>query len=303
MSAKMYARWIDSQTGRLFAIVHEPDPLLDNGCAVVMPSAGQDSRVGPQRIYLHAARRLVAEGFRVVRVDLSGTGDSATPNPKIHLDSHKAEDVEAAVEWVRKSWGTAEVYLVALCAGARVALRYAAHDPDIAGVVAWSVPTLSEGDTPYLNVQGMRRAFASKKLLTMAWWKNRFKYGFRELGMMANSLYESLCRLIGFERESWFIRCMDKYLSEGRPAQFLFGSLDDILCEEFAERFPNVPRDTMGNQCYSIIPEGVHTLATLDVQHEAIELSVEWLLLRCGADARGSQNASPGRGNRDHRAA
>jgi hypothetical protein len=55
MSGSVYPVWIDSSAGNLFAIVHEPEDEKRNGAVIVMPSAGQDVRVGPQRIYLKAA--------------------------------------------------------------------------------------------------------------------------------------------------------------------------------------------------------------------------------------------------------
>lgn len=276
MSAKMYPVWIDSPAGKLFAIVHEPEPHLDNHTALLMPSAGQDNRAGPQRIYLKAARRFAAAGFRVVRLDLAGTGDSDTDNPKIHLDSHSTKDVEAAVRWIRKTWGSKNLFLVALCAGARVSMRYAASDGGITGVVAWSVPTLSEGDAPYLNAQGMKRAL-SRRLLTVAWWKNRWKYGFKELGQIGSSLLERLYAAFGKKREPYFIKCMDRYLHDGRPVQFIYGSLDKILCDEFQERFPTVPNGKLERQCFWILPDAVHTLSTLEAHEAAIEMSQDWL--------------------------
>jgi len=277
MSASAFTQWIDGPSGRLFAIVHAPDANLNNGAVILMPSAGQDSRVGPQRIYLKAARRFVAEGFTTIRLDLSGTGDSATPNPAIHLDSHSTDDVKAGIEWIRQNLHPEKTFLVALCAGARVAIRYAAEDANIDGLVAWSVPTLSEGDSPYLNSEGVKNAVKSRKLFTLQWWKNRWKYGASELVDVANALTQRVFSVFGLTRESYFMRCLDKYLANRRPARFIFGSLDRVLCDEFRERFKSVPEGTTEPQCFSILPEGVHTLASLDAQDAAISLSTKWL--------------------------
>jgi alpha-beta hydrolase superfamily lysophospholipase len=281
MNAKVYAVWIDNPAGKLFAMVHEPEPEVDNHTTLLMTSAGQDSHSGPQRIYLKAARRFAAAGFRVVRLDLAGTGDSMADNPKkIALDSHSTKDVEAAVRWIRKTWGKESLYLVALCAGARVAIRYAANDSSIRGVVAWSVPTLSQGDVPYLNTQGVKRALFSKRLLTAAWWKNRWKYGFVELGKVGDALVTRLYTMFGMKRESYFIKCMDRYLRDGRPAHFIYGSLDKIICEEFQQRFAAVPNGKLERQCYWILPGAVHTLSTLEAHDAAIEMSQNWLMHR-----------------------
>jgi pimeloyl-ACP methyl ester carboxylesterase len=285
-----FPTWIDCPAGKMFAIVHEPDPQIDNGTAIVMPNAGQDSRTGPQRIYVRAARHFAAAGFRVVRLDLPGTGDSRADNPKIALDSHAAENVSAGVHWAIDRWGVKNLYLVALCAGARAAFRYAAHDSVVDGVVAWSVPTLSDGGTPYLNAQGMKRAFSSGSLFTAAWWKNRRENGIREIRQFSTMLFVRLKNALGLKRESYFIRCLDKYLKEGRPAQFLFGSLDKIICSDFAERFPQVQTARLERQGVWIIPDAVHALSSVAAHEAAIELSRSWIEHRIGVSAGATGN-------------
>ena len=283
-SGRVRPIWIDGPGGKLFAIVHDPDPSNDLRKSILMLSAGQDSRTGPQRLYVRAARRFASAGFTVVRLDLSGTGDSLAENSKIFLDSHSVEDVDAGVRWVRDSFDTGVPYLVALCAGARVALRYAAHHQEIPGVVAWSVPTTSEGDTPYLNTQGAKKALASRKLLTAVWWKNRWKYGLKEIGQISNALLNRIYASLGIRRESYFVRCMDKYLSDQRPAFFMFGALDNIVCSDFEERFPSVPEGNQHEQGYRIIPEAVHALSSVAAHQSAIEASLEWLQYRVAVD-------------------
>jgi pimeloyl-ACP methyl ester carboxylesterase len=293
LNGNVYPAWIEGPTGKLFAMVHEPKPAVDNGEIIIMPSAGQDSRVGPQRIYYKAARRFAAEGFRVIRLDLAGVGDSVAKGPKIHLDSHSTKDVDAGVRWAKQRWRVDGVYLVALCAGARVSMRYAAHAGSVRGVVAWSVPTLSEGDQPYLNVQGAKKALLSKKLLTAAWWKNRWKYGLKEIGEVLSSLIARIADALGVSREPYAVRCIDKYLKDDRPIQFIFGSLDAILCEEFVERFPEVPESRQAAQGYWIIPDAVHSLSTLDAHEAAIEMSANWLAERIRTTA--TRNAAADR--------
>jgi pimeloyl-ACP methyl ester carboxylesterase len=278
----VYPTWIDCPAGKLFAIVHEPDPQTDNGTAIVMPNAGQDSRTGPQRIYVKAARDFASAGFRVVRLDLPGTGDSLADNPKIALDSHAAENLSAGVHWAVDHWGVKNLYLVALCAGARAAFRYAAHDSIVDGVVAWSVPTLSNGGTPYLNAQGVKKALTSRSLLTAAWWKNRRENGIKELRQFSTILFERFKNAVGIKRESYFIRCLDKYLTDGRPAQFLFGGLDKIICADFAERFPEIQTARLDRQGVWVIPDAVHALSSLAAHEAVIEMSRNWIEHRIG---------------------
>lgn len=66
----------------LFAIKTERtsgyDPKLP---IIIFANSGTNHHIGPSRLYVQLARRLAALGFLVVRLDLSGIGDSIVENP------------------------------------------------------------------------------------------------------------------------------------------------------------------------------------------------------------------------------
>jgi hypothetical protein len=66
-------RWRD---GRLVGVLAEPVDVPDAGLCAVFLNAGAVRRIGPNRIWVEAARRSAASGVPVLRVDLEGIGDA-----------------------------------------------------------------------------------------------------------------------------------------------------------------------------------------------------------------------------------
>jgi alpha-beta hydrolase superfamily lysophospholipase len=82
------------------------------------------------------AEALHEDGFDVLTYDARGHGTSEGEST---LGDHEQHDVAAAVQLAREH--TPEVVLVGASMGAIAALRYAATDPDLAGVVTVSCPS------------------------------------------------------------------------------------------------------------------------------------------------------------------
>lgn len=88
--------------------------------AVILLNAGAVGQIGPNRLHVVLARRLAAAGDLVIRMDVSGIGDSrvrAGAEENVVYSEHAVADVGIAVDWVRRS-GVAEVAVVGLCSGA-----------------------------------------------------------------------------------------------------------------------------------------------------------------------------------------
>ena len=95
--------------------------------AVILLNAGSVYRVGPNRLYVALARRLAAHGDLVLRVDLSGLGDSAPRRGaavNVVYSEHAVADVAACVAWARRQ-GARHVAVVGLCSGAYHAIKAA----------------------------------------------------------------------------------------------------------------------------------------------------------------------------------
>jgi pimeloyl-ACP methyl ester carboxylesterase len=114
------------------AILSEP-PTPAPTRTVLLLNAGAVSRVGPNRLHVALARRLAAGGDRVVRLDLTGLGDSPPrpgAEPHVVYGDHALADVDAAVGWARAE-GARHVAVVGLCSGAYHAFKTAVRGAPI----------------------------------------------------------------------------------------------------------------------------------------------------------------------------
>jgi dienelactone hydrolase len=120
----------------LFGILHRPvvpGPLP----AIVLVNAGCVSRMGPHRQYVPLARQWAGLGFPVLRLDLSGIGDSpaaAGAEENLTYPPGARADLQRALGWLEGRTGVGRFVLVGLCSGADLAFA-AAEDPRVAGVV------------------------------------------------------------------------------------------------------------------------------------------------------------------------
>jgi pimeloyl-ACP methyl ester carboxylesterase len=123
-------------SGRLFAIDTTragPDPES----AVVLLNNGLARSIGPGRTWVELADELARDGLRVLRVDLSGLGDSPVRAGHAENDSYSfaiSEDVGDALAYLRGE-GVSRVVLLGLCSGAYVGFDAVLDHPDIEALV------------------------------------------------------------------------------------------------------------------------------------------------------------------------
>jgi pimeloyl-ACP methyl ester carboxylesterase len=112
----------------LFGILTQPPANEIRRRAVILLNAGADHHIGASRLYVSMARRWAQHGYVVLRMDLAGLGDSGTRPGRADDDvfPHEAvDDIRAAIEFLRTSYGIRDVTLAGLCSGAYHALRAA----------------------------------------------------------------------------------------------------------------------------------------------------------------------------------
>ena len=107
--------------------------------AVLMLNSGAVHHVGPNRAYVHVARHLARLGHVVLRMDISGIGDS--PPREGHEENvvysrSALRDVGDALEYLRRDYGAGEITAVGLCSGAYHAFKAAVARLPLTGVVA-----------------------------------------------------------------------------------------------------------------------------------------------------------------------
>lgn len=119
------------QQPNLFGIVSEPADAASEALPfIVMLNTGATYRVGPHRLYVALSRQLAARGFRCLRMDLCGLGDSITPDRERENDPYPAtafRDIARTLECLETQFGARRVVLMGLCSGAYAAFQAAAQ--------------------------------------------------------------------------------------------------------------------------------------------------------------------------------
>lgn len=153
---------------------------------IVLLSPGVKSRVAPHRLYVKLTRRLVARGFKVLRFDFAGLGDSEGTVAEDQLaDLYRAiqlgrytSDTLAAIEWMRTDGGTSRVILGGLCGGAISGLVAAQESANVVGLFGLGVPVILDGtavdkvaEMSLGQLLSLRRKYLSKIFDPSSWWR------------------------------------------------------------------------------------------------------------------------------------
>lgn len=122
---------------RLFGIVSAP--LAErSGKAIILLNAGAVHHIGPNRLYVTLARQLVRSGHVVLRMDISGIGDSIPRDGEpenVIYSQHAVPAIGEAIQYLRREWGAGEVSAVGLCSGAYHAFKAAVARLPLAAVI------------------------------------------------------------------------------------------------------------------------------------------------------------------------
>ena len=113
---------LDDDRGLFGVLTHAGDHV--GKVAVVMPNAGAQQHVGPNRLYVAIAREVAACGLACLRFDLQGLGDSVResgPENVVYPD-WAVSDTAAALDFLRGR-GCSQFILMGLCSGAHAAFH------------------------------------------------------------------------------------------------------------------------------------------------------------------------------------
>lgn len=114
----------------LVGVISEPQEEIK--AALIWLNAGMIHHVGPNRIYVKVARRLIDSNFLSLRFDLSATGDSFMgPNDMGYFEQAIC-DIEDAVEYIQNNYKKIDkIILVGFCASTTYAIKIANQYSDI----------------------------------------------------------------------------------------------------------------------------------------------------------------------------
>jgi alpha-beta hydrolase superfamily lysophospholipase len=124
--------------GELFGVMSQPAAAArpeQAGTAVLMLNVGGNYRVGPNRVYVKLARELASAGYRVLRMDVAGIGDSRIEEGFSSESMYRSDavaDVRAAIAAMRQR-GCDRIFLLGICSGAYLAFQTALADTRVDG--------------------------------------------------------------------------------------------------------------------------------------------------------------------------
>lgn len=163
---------IGREGSAMFGILSEPGPkTLRKRCCALFLNPGATRHIGPNRMWVEAARRWSARGVVSLRLDLGGIGESdgepVLDVPALYQD-HLVDQVEIVMESLRSRLGIRKFAAIGLCSGAFWALHAAARNPEVRCAVMLN-PRLFEWDPEVDHLRALRRTV--KGLTSWADWR------------------------------------------------------------------------------------------------------------------------------------
>ncbi len=117
------------EQGRLVGILASDGATQGAPLGVIIPNTGVDHRVGPNRLHVHLSRALAESGIPVLRMDLTGMGDSLTAPSGAASDS--VRDMRDALDLMESRNIAARYAVVGICSGGHDAHHLAVSDKRI----------------------------------------------------------------------------------------------------------------------------------------------------------------------------
>ncbi len=284
-------------TPSLFGILAEPTERTAadrrGQTGVVLLNVGGNYRIGPHRIYVEMARAMAAAGWRVLRLDLAGIGDSrlppGVPNATLYNKDSTA-DVRAALDALALQ-GCKEFVLMGICSGSYVAFQTALVEPRVNGLVLMNSRLLDwqpgrPGDTWQDSMQRYYKStdFYLRALLRPAmWWRLlRGQVDVRGIARRFASLALAWCqralrRLRGIEADELLAR-MKKLCARGTDTLMLIAAEDDG--RDYVEfHFGPLGRRLRGHGNFRlrIMEDADHTFSASRSRREVLAVLMEYL--------------------------
>lgn len=170
--------------------------------AIIVANAGCAHRIGPHRLYVRLSRAWAALGFHVLRMDLSGIGDSpSAPGCRENLSYPESgvADLQAAMTALASAVGAERFILAGLGSGADLSFQAALRDPRAAGLVLINPRTFGVHDLQIIEKYKQARHYQNALLRASSWKKalrGRVDLS-RAIAVMAPKLMDGLKRRVG----------------------------------------------------------------------------------------------------------
>ncbi|HEY6124548.1 MAG TPA: alpha/beta fold hydrolase, partial [Steroidobacteraceae bacterium] len=300
----------------LYGSLHLPDAATSPGThkdlpVVVLLSPGVKMRVGPGRLYVPLTELLTSQGFRVLRFDFFGLGDSegdldetvlADVYNNIEVGRY-VDDTLAALNWLASEHGAKRFVLGGLCGGAITAILAAERDVRVDSLlsIGMTVTLASNAAKPgqYLTraqLDDRRRRYLLKMFKPEAWW--RFITFRSEYDVIWKAMKRAFIKdkpvaaaqvTLGTaappveqrgNANPLFPKAYFTFLARGGKALMLFSERDRLQSEyeeKFAQPFAAQLAPHAGQIEQHVIPHANHVLSFREWQEQMLALSRSWL--------------------------
>jgi pimeloyl-ACP methyl ester carboxylesterase len=221
----------------MFGVLTEPEGGSDLP-AIVLHSIGANPHYGANRIYVRMARKWAAQGFRVLRFDLTGIADSPPRTGETEnqpYSFHSVSDARCAMNFLSRARGVERFILMGLCSGAYVSYHAAVADPRVLGIVLMNLLafTWKPGDSLELRTRKTVKSshFYSKAIYDRAVWKRLIKGDIHvraiALGLLEKAWARARRRAAeAVTREGEIAQGFRAILKRGGDVYFIFASED-----------------------------------------------------------------------------
>jgi pimeloyl-ACP methyl ester carboxylesterase len=281
--------------GGLVAIITEPIDTRDaDGLpAVILHNVGANPRVGCNRMYVTLARRWAAVGFRVLRLDSSGLGDSPAiaglPENQVYSDQG-IRDSGRAMDFLADTRKVDRFVLMGLCSGAYVSFHSGVAHERVAGIVLMNILLFhwKEGDSLEIRTRNTVKAtsYYTQAVRDREVWRRVFRGDVHVRAIASALIRRTYGRVVAsakrvLSRESDVARGFRALLRRRTEVLLVFASDDggrDVIDEHLgvdAKRF----RGERGFR-FEIIDGADHTFSSLAAQQELYVLLTSHLTNR-----------------------
>lgn len=243
---------------------------------VLIVNAGVIHRIGPHRLHVRLARRLAGLGHRVLRMDLSGIGDSGPIPDRLDFRVSAVADIRTALhDLTAGADGTAGAIVFGLCSGADNALAAAAEDPRIVG--------LALVDPPAYATPGARRRRLLHRLRDPRFWMRlpaKLARRLRPAPAPTGTPEADSRRAPPAQAE--YGRLLRTLADRGVRVLSLYTAAQGVRCNHPDQLFEAFP-DLRGRVDVRWFPAANHTFTALEQQAALVDAVASWSAERFGA--------------------
>ena len=243
--------------------------------AAICITAGLLHHVGPHRMHVLLARSLTRRGISTLRFDLSGIGDSSVRSDDLPAQEVPVQEINDAIDEL-ESRGFKRFILFGICSGAVHAVKAAAGNPKIAGIIL--VNSGPDDGSTEANPQIAAQIYLKHSIRNLNAWKNlvtgKVKYRLL-IGTLISALIH---KLKGKNKNA--VSVEEKLQSGVEPFMQQGTSVLMVLSDRHAQVYALYQKAFEKLHCGQfetlIYAETDHLFTSLSVQQDLIDRVCQW---------------------------